>query len=342
MATTVSLVFFLATLLFGLQSSARYLERGQALEDCITNSTYTVVKGDNCAKIAKAHSVPRGALISLNGIRPECANLRVGDVLCLPESCQLYAVDLGASCTDIIETNNIRIADLFEWNAYLDPECTNLIAGDQVCVAKPGVLPSPSPTPTPPVSPTAVKTTGYATATIPPPGPVPHGTTRKCGQYYQVKSGDYCDSIADRYSIDLVLFQQINPAINTDCSNLVPGLYYCVSPTVDWNQTTTTTQGSTYTPAPAPTPSGTTPQCYEWYVVHTGDTCNRIGSIYGISLQDLRIWNPSLKEDCSNLRPGVAYCIHGELPTAAVPSGDLAPVRQTGPAFRDDGAIILR
>ncbi|KAL4861348.1 hypothetical protein BDV12DRAFT_204109 [Aspergillus spectabilis] len=317
MASISSLVYIFAVLLFSLESSARYLQASQTLEDCITNSTYTVAKGDNCAKIAKAHSVPRGALISLNGIRPECANLRVGDVLCLPEPCQLYAVDLGASCTDINETNNIRISDLFEWNAYLDPECTNLIAGDQVCVAKPGVLPATSPTPTPPVSPTVVKTTSYATATIPPPGPVPHGTTRKCGQYYQVKSGDYCDSIADRYSIDLLLFQQINPAINTDCSNLVRD-YITASLQL-----------------------GTTPQCYEWYVVHTGDTYSRIGSIYGISLQDLRIWNPSLKEDCSNLRPDVAYCIHGELPTAAVPSADWVAVRQTGPAFRDDGAIVL-
>ncbi|KAL4863002.1 hypothetical protein BDV12DRAFT_206856 [Aspergillus spectabilis] len=335
MAPIYSPVYIIAALLFALQINARYLQLDDTPAGCITNTTYAVVSGDNCAKVAKAHSVPRGSLISLNGLRSECANLRVGQVLCLPEPCQLYPVDLGASCTDIIKSNNINITQLFEWNAYLDPDCTNLIAGDQVCVAQPGVLP----TLTTSIAPTVIKTTGYATATVAPPGPVPRGTTRKCGQYYQVKSGDYCDSIADRFSIDLVLFQQINPAINPTCTNLVPGLYYCVSPTVDWNQTTTTTQISTYTPAPAPTPSGTTPQCYEWYVVRSGDTCDGIGSIYGITLEDLRVWNPSLKEDCSNLRPGVAYCIHGEIPPA--PSVNWIFVRPTDSIRGENDAVVL-
>ncbi|KAL4876345.1 hypothetical protein BJY04DRAFT_143001 [Aspergillus karnatakaensis] len=335
MATVLSLVYLFVWVSLGLQSSARYLQADATLADCVRNTTYTVSSGDNCAKIASAHNVPRGALIAINGLRPECANLRIGQVLCLPEACQLYPVELGASCNDIIGANNLDIEQLFEWNAYLDAECTNLVAGDQVCVGAPGALqPTPAPTPTPTPDPTGSRTTGYATATVAPPGPVPRGTTKSCGQYYQVRSGDFCDSISDRFSIDLDLFHQINPAINTECTNLVPGLFYCVNPTEDWNQTTTTTQIATYTTAPGPTPSGTTPECYEWYVVRSGDTCNQIGSIYGISIEDFRVWNPSLRADCSNLRPGIAYCIRGEFPTPT-PAGNWILLKATDTAPRD-------
>jgi hypothetical protein len=81
-------------------------------------------------------------------------------------------------------------------------------------------------------------------------------------RYYQVNEGDYCQLIALNFTITVSLFEAINPQINAGCSNLSPGLYYCVLPTADWNQTTTTTTSS-YQTAPAPTPSGTTGNCYE-------------------------------------------------------------------------------
>ncbi|KAL3431929.1 hypothetical protein BDV09DRAFT_188003 [Aspergillus tetrazonus] len=313
---TISLrLYLLPTLLLALQSSAIRLDAREPPADCSTNRTYTAVSGDTCAKIASAHSVPRGLLVAINHVRPDCADLRVGQVLCLPEPCTLYPVQAGASCMDIAAANSLSVQELLEWNTYINPECTNLQTGDEVCVA----APSPSPTTTFVASPTTLQKRGYATSIVEPPGPVPRGTTKNCGLYYEVKPGDFCDSIADRFSIDYQLFRDINPAIDPECTNLVPGLYYCVSPTRDWNQTTTTISTSTYASAPAPTTSGTTFNCYEWYVVHSGDTCNQIASIYGISLQELRLWNPSLREDCSNLRPGYAYCVHGELPSVPTP-----------------------
>lgn len=160
---------------------------------------------------------------------------------------------------DIAAANSLSVQELLEWNTYINPECTNLQAGDEVCVAPP----SPSPTTTFVASPTTLQKRGYATSIVEPPGPVPRGTTKNCGLYYEVKPGDFCDSIADRFSIDYQLFRDINPAIDPECTNLVPGLYYCVSPTRDWNQTTTTISTSTYASAPAPTTSGTTSNCYE-------------------------------------------------------------------------------
>ena len=84
------------------------------------------------------------------------------------------------------------------------------------------------------------------------------GTTTHCGKYYEVVSGDDCHLITLSQMIALSLFQSVNPAVNKDCTNLVPGLYYCVEPTADWNDTdssTGTTTSSFVTP-PAPTPTG--------------------------------------------------------------------------------------
>ncbi|KAL4995513.1 hypothetical protein BDV10DRAFT_188040 [Aspergillus recurvatus] len=323
MMVTSPAVYLASTLLLILQSNAIQLVAREPPADCSTNRTYTAVSGDTCAKIAGAHSVPRGSLVAVNHVRPDCADLRVGQVLCLPQPCALYPVQIGASCMDIVEATSITFEALLEWNKYINPECTNLQAGDEVCVAPP----APVPTTTYVATPTTLQKRGYATSIVEPPGPVPRGTTKNCGQYYEVKPGDYCDSIADRFSIDYQLFRDINPAIDPQCTNLVPGLYYCVSPTQDWNQTTTTTATSTYATAPAPTPSGTTSNCYEWYVVRSGDTCNLIASIYGISVNELRLWNPSLREDCSNLRSGHAYCVRGE--TDSVPSPRWVPAEPT-------------
>lgn len=160
---------------------------------------------------------------------------------------------------EIAQATQISVDQLFAWNEFLNEECTNLLAGDQVCISEPRARPSPTTT----LITAALRVRDYATDIVEPPGTVPKGTTTRCGQYYQVRSGDYCNSISDRFSIDLDLFRAINPSINADCTNLVPGLYYCVSPTLDWDQTTTTTVTSAYNTAPAPTPSGTTSQCFE-------------------------------------------------------------------------------
>ncbi|KAH8432787.1 LysM peptidoglycan-binding domain-containing protein [Aspergillus melleus] len=107
----------------------------------------------------------------------------------------------------------------------------------------------------------------------------------------------------------------MNPDLNADCTNLISGLYYCTLPTADWNKpstTLTTTTTSVYVSAPAPTASGTTPNCYEWYVVLQGDYCAKLQSQFGITMAQLQQWNPELNRSCTNLLTGYAYCVHGE------------------------------
>jgi hypothetical protein len=90
---------------------------------------------------------------------------------------------------------------------------------------------------------TGTSGSGYATSTIAPPGPTPTGTTANCGKWYEVVSGDTCNAISESQGIELALFEDINLSINTGCTNLVPGLWYCVEPTQNWNGTNTDPTG---------------------------------------------------------------------------------------------------
>lgn len=80
-------------------------------------------------------------------------------------------------------------------------------------------------------------------------------TITGCGKYYQVQSGEYCQLVALN-SIAVDVFTLINPSIKLGCSNLVPGLHYCVFPLLHWNATVNATAVLSVIPPPKATPSG--------------------------------------------------------------------------------------
>src|SRR5436309_1473908 len=41
---------------------------------CYSDSTYTVVSGDNCVAISEKYSLSTGALIAMNNLLPDCSN----------------------------------------------------------------------------------------------------------------------------------------------------------------------------------------------------------------------------------------------------------------------------
>jgi hypothetical protein len=73
------------------------------------------------------------------------------------------------------------------------------------------------------------------------------------------QQGDNCQLISLNQTISLVLLEETNPDIDSTCSNLDLGVYYCILPTEDWNATVT----STIVTAPTTTPVGTTSDCYQ-------------------------------------------------------------------------------
>ncbi|KAI1166824.1 hypothetical protein F5B18DRAFT_676807 [Nemania serpens] len=282
---------------------------------CLTGNTYTVVSGDNCLAIAHKLGVSSGSLITLNSLFPDCTNLLLGQVLCVPPTCRTYTIQSGDTCNSISASQSVTFQQIVGWNPTLNTYCTNLIAGQDICVSPPGgavsltTIPGAQPT----------QTGIYASTTVAPPGPAASGTTRNCGKWYIVQPGDFCQLVALNSTIDLGLFLSINPSLDAKCSSLLAGVYYCVRPTADWNSTAT----STVVDPPAPTPSGTTPDCCEWYVVQSGDYCRLIETNYDITMAQLQFWNPSLAADCSNLFLGEAFCIHG----AQQPDGLARPDR---------------
>ncbi|KAJ5951266.1 uncharacterized protein N7479_009679 [Penicillium vulpinum] len=278
---------------------------------CLSGNFYSAKSGDDMQSIAKAQKVPTGPLRTLNGIFPDGSNLLAGQNLCLPRACPVYLVQDGDTCNSIADSYDLTIADLISYNPSLNRACSNLNSGDNVCVAASGQTYTPTTIP----GATATKTAQYASSTVAAAGPTGYGTTNECGGYYPAADGDNCEQISLIYSISLDLFLTINPSINAACSNLFPGLYYCVYPTANWNATTNGTTTSTYVTPPAPTPTGTTSDCYTWHTIVGGDTCSLLQNVYGITFAQLQTWNPQLDEKCSNLLLDAAYCVRGDTDT---------------------------
>jgi hypothetical protein len=221
--------------------------------------------------------VATGTLKILNGIFPDGTNLFAGQTLyvvlldlnpsiltlvhsCLPRTCPTYLVKPGDNCAVVAAAHSITFAKLVSYNPSINMDCTNLLSNTNICVGAAGVTYTPTTIPG-----ATVTSTSYATATVAPSGSIPFGTTRNCGKFYKVNPGDNCQQISLNNTITVQLFEQINPSINADCTNLTPGLYYCAWPTASWNDTAANTT-STIAPPPAPTPTGSTRNCFEWQV----------------------------------------------------------------------------
>jgi len=161
----------------------------------------------------------------------------------------------GDTCAAIAASHGITFAQLVSYNPAINKFCTNLASDTNICVGPSG------PQFTPTTIPGVVATfDNYVTATVPPPGPVPFGTTKNCGRYYQINPGDNCQQISLNNTITVQDFKEINPSVNAGCTNLTPGLYYCVRPTANWN----TTDVNTTSTIASPTPPNSTSNCYEW------------------------------------------------------------------------------
>lgn len=94
------------------------------------------------------------------------------------------------------------------------------MAGDQLCITKPGipyvVLPSATLAPSVPTTPAPI------------PTDIAAGTNTDCGSYYKAVLGDYCNLLLLKFGLSLDDFVFLNPAINENCTNLFADESYCV------------------------------------------------------------------------------------------------------------------
>lgn len=221
----------------------------------------------------------------------------------------------GDTCFSIIIDYDSSITAIKSFNPTLNDACSNLIAGEDICL-EPA---AGNYTPNTVAGATNTKKGSYAICSVTPPGPTPFGTTDRCGKYYQVLLGDKCGQISINNAMTVDLFQAINPSINERCTNLIPDMFYCVSPMTSWNHTNSGSKPSVTVAPPAPTGPGTSNSCYRWHTVKSGDYWALIESTYGIAFEQLQAWNTGLDDTCSNLVLDQAYCVQG--PSSATTTG---------------------
>ncbi|KAF9558198.1 hypothetical protein CPC08DRAFT_709825 [Agrocybe pediades] len=104
-----------------------------------------------------------------------------------------------------------------------------------------------------------------------------------CTRTHTVQAGDTCDTICAQQHVSNFQLMTVNPFINTNCTNLVPGEVLCLG-----------LQGQ---------------DCTSIHVVQEGDFCASIAAGAGISIGDLLFDNPNVNAVCSNIRVGEVLCV---------------------------------
>ncbi|KAK3395115.1 LysM domain-containing protein [Podospora didyma] len=217
----------------------------------------------------------------------------------------------GDTCNSFLDEWCLTLPEFQALNPTLK-SCPNLTAGQKYCVLG-GATPTATP-PSPPAT-TAKPTTASSSAPAKPtsttsaPGfePTQPGLVSNCNGFYLVKAGDTCEKVAGTYLIALPDFYKWNPSIGAGCTNMWADYYVCVS-----------VPGATHpSPSPSPTPiPGPQPQmpnivstCRRYYQVNAGDSCYAIQQANGITLDQIRRWNPEVNAGCTNLWLGYYICI---------------------------------
>ncbi|KAG8752154.1 hypothetical protein FRC14_007289 [Serendipita sp. 396] len=103
---------------------------------------YTVVPGDICDGISRAHNVSSYQLAALNidKIDALCEHMQIGESLCLGtegEDCnQVHVVSPGDTCDKIVTTYGLNSTVLFQNNPNIDGDCDGIYNGLVLCVSK--------------------------------------------------------------------------------------------------------------------------------------------------------------------------------------------------------------
>ncbi|KAL2152194.1 hypothetical protein VTH82DRAFT_5378 [Thermothelomyces myriococcoides] len=191
-----------------------------------------------------------------------------------PNCNRFHKVEAGDTCDKIASLAGITVDQLKAWNSEINDACSNLWLDYYICTGVPGAqLPS-------------------TTSAAPTPSPTMPGAVENCNKWYEVSSGDSCESIAAKNTITLDQFRSWNTEINSACNNLWLSYYVCVG------------VPDAATPMP-----GIVPDCARYYLVETQDTCDSIAQKNGITLADFRRWNTYIDENCANLWADALVCV---------------------------------
>ncbi|OBT52723.1 hypothetical protein VE04_06577 [Pseudogymnoascus sp. 24MN13] len=231
--------------------------------------------------------------------------------------------------------------------------------GSEICVDAPGrkfVIPSDT-SALPPLTTAASKPTDAADGS--------GGADKPCGQWYSVQQGDYCNLVAIKFGITLPDFFFLNPAVNTNCTNLFALESYCVTAT-PLRPSPESPTPSPPTPPRPPTPDYTraspTPRARATSVHYfagddfqfnlTGSTfgsnCQLAADTYNVDLEEFGLWNPGLgnvSDPACAFEKGVRYCgsWYIEQDSTATPTSATSPrpTMSSSPADFSEASITL-
>ncbi|CRG89537.1 LysM domain protein [Talaromyces islandicus] len=148
------------------------------------------------------------------------------------------------------------------------------------------------------------------------PSPTQPGLISTCDAYYFVESGVSCSGIVSEFgNFTLSQFYDWNPAVKSDCSNLLAGYYVCIGVFAGTSTATSTintpvpTTTKTPAPAPSPTQTGIASNCNHYYKVVSGDTCVSVSESNNITLAHFYDWNPAVGSSCQTLLAGYYVCV---------------------------------
>ncbi|KAJ7186092.1 hypothetical protein C8R46DRAFT_1289630 [Mycena filopes] len=289
--------------------------------------TYNVKEGDTCQSIAAERSIVIDQLVALNSLDQDCTLLpdRVGSALCLPQQCQLYTVKSGDTCDSIATAFKLVYSQVLSLNFQLDLACRTLpdYVNSTICVGLTGYS-----IPTPTQSPVTTATAPAATVTGVPIAP--STDPAECGAWHVIVGGDTCNQLSLNYQISLLDLYQLNPMLNSNCTNLFLGYSYCVE---GFNVTFADSPTNTAVgPAAWPTPTdstyvepelapGTATDCSTWWIPRTGISCSEALFLFNITLAELQFWNLSLAPNCdAALRlDKTIYCVEDGPPLNVAP-----------------------
>ncbi|EFQ99447.1 LysM domain-containing protein [Nannizzia gypsea CBS 118893] len=220
---------------------------------------------------------------------------------------QWYKAESGDTCLKIVDKyRTFSLAQFQSWNPAVGSDCTGLWAGYYYCIGIPGT----------PTQPTSTSTSRPPTTTTPSgPSPTQPGIISTCNRFHQAVAGDSCYVIANKYGTFTVeQFIKWNPAVNSDCSALFLGYYYCIG--IPGTPTSKPTSKPPTTPTGCPNPSLPTPtqpgavcQCKKWHKVESGDYCDSIIRKYNINADQFHTWNPQVGRACTTLWLGYYVCV---------------------------------
>ncbi|KAL2160292.1 hypothetical protein VTH06DRAFT_1465 [Thermothelomyces fergusii] len=191
-----------------------------------------------------------------------------------PNCNRFYKVKSGDTCDSIVSEAGITLAQLRAWNSEINDACSNLWLGYYICTGVPGAA-QPS-----------------TTSTAPASAPTMPGATKDCNKWYEVSSGDTCETIAAKNAITEDQFRSWNTQINSSCNNLWLGYAVCVG-----------------VPGAAEPMPGIVAGCTRYYLVQSGDGCESVAQKNGISVQDFLRWNTYINQACTNLWANALVCV---------------------------------